>query len=300
MNAIIFPGQGAQYVGMGKDLFDNNSCARDLFSRIDKSVGFELSKKCFQGTVDELKDTSIQQIAVLAVDLLAYEVFKNKNTPIDYFSGLSLGEYASLTPAGVLSLENVFILVKERALAMQEAAIASPSSMFAVIGLDSNLLKQNENLGYYVANINSPSQTVVSFACDNRDKVKDGLIALGAKRVIELEVSGGFHSPFMEKAKLRLAKIMDNMEFSDATIPIVSNFTASAHTDKNEIKNNLLSQLTSTVLWHDCIGFLKSKGVDTFYEVGPSKVLKGILRKIDSGLTVINIEKTQDLDVLAV
>lgn len=299
MNAVIFPGQGAQYTGMGKDLFDNFKEARDLFSRIDKAVGFELSKKCFQGSFDELKDTSIQQIAILAVNLVAYEAFKTKNISIDYFSGLSLGEYACLNPTGVLSLENVFILVKERALAMQEAAALSPSSMYAVIGLDASLIKQKEDLGYYLANINSPSQIVVSFAKEARDKVKDNLLSLGAKRVIELEVSGGFHSPFMEKAKTRLAKVMDSMEFSNASAPIVSNFTACAHTDKDQIKSNLINQLTSTVLWNNCVGFLKSAGVNTFFESGPSKVLKGILRKIDSELCVVNIEKSQDINNLA-
>ncbi len=295
MQAVIFPGQGAQYAGMGRSLYENFLEARDIFSSLDKILGFSLSRKCFQGQESELKETSIQQLAILSVSLAAFEVFKGKELKIDYLSGLSLGEYSCLYAAEVLSLEDLVILVRERAKAMQEAAIANPSTMFAVIGLSRQALEdiaKKEN--FYIANINSPQQIVVSLDKNKRDDIFAALEAAGA-RVIELEVSGGFHSPFMNRAKEYLASVIEGMKFHDAKIPIVSNFTASGHTKAEEIKKNLLEQLISPVLWKDCISFMIKAGVNLFFEVGPSKVLRGLVRKIDRQVEVINIEKKGDI-----
>jgi len=297
MKAVIFPGQGAQYVGMGKSLHSNFPEVQGIFCKIDNILGFELSKKCFFGPREELKDTFIQQVAILAVSLASFEVFKGENIKIDYFSGLSLGEYSCLYPAGVLTLEDLVILVRERALAIQRASESHLSCMFAVIGLEEETLKTKQNLGFYIANINSPKQIVISLSQNNKAKVKDALIALGAK-VVELEVSGGFHSPFMEDAKNRLENVINNINFNDAQIPVVSNFTARSHIYKEDIKSNLINQLTHKVLWKQCVEFMTSQGVDTFFEVGPNHVLKGILRKINARLKVINIEKKEDLDAL--
>ncbi len=296
MNAVIFPGQGAQYAGMGRSLYDNFTKAKEIFSSIDNILGFGLSEKCFNGPSEGLKDTAIQQLAILATSLAAFEVFKAKNIKIDYLSGLSLGEYSCLYAAGVLSLENLIILVKERAQAMQHAALHNPSSMFAVMGLDRvNLENEAKKAGFHIANINSSKQVVISLAKENKVRVR-GALENQAARVIELAVSGGFHSPFMNEAKERLKQVVDKMEFSDAKIPIVSNFTAKPHTDKEEIKNNLLEQLVFPVLWKDCIEFMVTKGVDSFFEVGPSKVLRGLMRKINPQISVVNIEKKEDLD----
>ena len=296
MHSIIFPGQGAQYVGMGKSLYDNFDQARDIFLTADKILGFELSKKCFESAEDELKDTSLQQLAILAVSLAAYQAFKEKNIKVNYLSGLSLGEYSCLHAAGSLSLEDLFVLVRERAKSMQEAARNNPSTMFAVMGAQKDALEElAKDKSFYIANINSPKQIVISLAKDNRQAVKQVLESKGLK-VIELAVSGGFHSPFMESAKSHLGSVMEKMNFSNAKIPIVSNFTANAHTDKEQIKHNLLEQLTSPVLWKGCIEFMMGKGVDSFFEIGPSKVLKGLMRKINPQVKVVNIERKEDLE----
>ena len=300
MKAVIFPGQGSQYVGMGKSLNEYSSCAKSIFSSIDSILGFSLSEKCFQGQESELKETSTQQLAILAVSLAAFEVFKEKEIKIDYLSGLSLGEYSCLYAAEVINLSDLVNLVDQRAKAMNKAALANPSTMFAVIGLDREKLKdiaKKEN--FYIANINSPGQIIVSLAKDRRDDIFTILEATGA-RVIELAVSGGFHSPFMNLAKEHLATVVEEMNFSDASIPIVSNFTAKAHTKAEEIKSNLLEQLTSSVLWNDCVNYMMRAGVDSFFEVGPSKVLRGLIRKIDRQAKVINIGEKQDLESLSV
>jgi len=298
MKAIIFPGQGAQYIGMGKNLYDNYPKAREIFDSIDKVLGFELSKKCFEGSDEELKDTAIQQLAILATSVAAFCVFKDNEIKIDYLSGLSLGEYSCLYAASVLCLEDLVILVKERAQAMQNAAKANPSTMFAVIGANRQVLEERSAAeGFYLANINSPQQIVISLSKDKKERVKKSLESLGL-RVVELSVSGGFHSPFMEPAKEHLGEMIKKMDFFDAKIPIVSNFTAKAHTAPEEIRNNLLDQLTSPVLWNDCVDFMVKKGVGLFFEVGPSKVLRGLMRKINPEIRVVNIEKKDDLDKL--
>jgi len=298
MKAIIFPGQGAQFVGMGKSLYDNFTLAKDVFLAIDDILGFNLSQTCFGGQESELKDTATQQLAILAVSLAAYEVFKSKNIKVDYLSGLSLGEYSCLYAAGTLSLENLVVLVKERARGMQAAANANPSTMFAVIGAQRNFLEEKSREGdFYIANINSPKQIVISLAKDKKQVVRD-LLEAAELRVIELVVSGGFHSPFMQEAKSNLAKVIDSITFLDAKIPIVSNFTAKAHIKNGEVKSNLLEQLVFPVLWSDCVEFMKSQGVDLFFEIGPSKVLRGLMRKIDPQLRVSNIGESQDLDSL--
>ncbi len=298
MNAVIFPGQGAQYTGMGKEIYDNYPEAKDLFCRIDSIVGFNLSDKCFFASSEELKDTSIQQLAILSTSLASYEVFKKRGPRIKYFSGLSLGEYSCLYAGGVLSLEGVVKLVKLRAYVMQKAAENNPSCMMAVIGLDEETLRTKQDLGFYVANINSPQQIAISLGRDNKDKVKQGLIALGAKAV-ELEVSGGFHSVFMEPARQEFENTVNSLEFCDAHTPIVSNPTGLAHTKSDEIRSNLVNQLTHTVLWKQCVEFMAGNGVDVFFEVGPSRVLKGLIRKINSQLKVINIENKHNVDELS-
>ncbi|MCK4912494.1 MAG: ACP S-malonyltransferase [Candidatus Omnitrophica bacterium] len=298
MKAVIFPGQGAQYVGMGKSLSEYFPCAKNMFSSIDSILGFSLSDKCFQGQESELKETSIQQLAILAVSLAAFEVFKEKELKIDYLSGLSLGEYSCLYAAEVINLNDLVNLVNQRAKAMNKAALDNPSTMFAVMGIEREALKgiaEKEN--FYIANINSPGQTVVSLAKERRDNIFTSLESDGA-RVIELPVSGGFHSPFMNSAKEHLATVVEAMNFSDAKIPIVSNFTAKGHTKAEEVKNNLLEQLTSTVLWNDSIDYMTSTGVDLFFEVGPSKVLRGLMRKINREAKVVNIGEKQDLSEL--
>jgi len=295
MKAIIFPGQGAQYPGMGKDLYDAFPKARETFDSIDGILGFKISQTCFEASSEVLKKTETQQLAILATSLVSYEVFKEKNIAVDFLSGLSLGEYTCLYPAGVLDMQTLVRVVKERARAMEEASRSEPSSMYAVIGLTGQVLSlKAKELSFFVANINSPVQTAISFKKENAQRIKEALESLGA-RVIPLEVGGGFHSPFMDSARKHLKKVLDSVAFNDARIPIVSNVNAGCFQDKDQIKQNLLDQLTSTVLWNDCVGALAQRGVDTFFEIGPSKVLRGLMRKINPELKVINIEKKENL-----
>lgn len=296
MNAIIFPGQGSQYQGMGKSLYDDFASTREIFASIDEYAGFSVSGMCFEGKPEDLKKTYFQQMTILAVSLVCFELFRVKNVKIDFLSGLSLGEYTCLYPAQVLSLKDLVCLVKERAIAMEDASKVNPSCMFAVIGLEQKALQDlSKNENFFITNINSGQQIAVSLAKENKEKIKAVLEGKGA-RVVELDVGGGFHSQFMQPAKKHLGKVLMPMQFNDAKIPIVSNFTAKPATKNEEIKKNLLEQLTSTVLWKDCVEFMSNNRVDTFFEVGPSKVLRGLIRKINPGLKVINIEKKEDLD----
>ncbi|MCF7873879.1 MAG: ACP S-malonyltransferase [Candidatus Omnitrophica bacterium] len=296
--AIIFPGQGAQYPQMGLSLYKNFPEAKKVFDLVDQVSEIKVSQAIFNEDSSKLKDTSIQQLAILAVSLAAYKQAKSSLDNIEFVSGLSLGEYSCLYAGGVLSLEDVIILVKTRAQAMQRAATKNPSSMLAIIGTEpKDLEPESRSLKFYIANINAPSQVVISVSNQDKENIKSNLEKKGL-RVIELSVSGGFHSPFMESARDELREVVNQLQFSDAKIPIVSNVTATEHIKSEQIKENLIKQLVNPVLWMDSVKYLSEKNVNCFYEVGPGKILKGILRKIDRDLKVVNIEKKEDLDKL--
>jgi [acyl-carrier-protein] S-malonyltransferase len=295
MKAIIFPGQGAEYPGMGKDLYDNFPQARGMFSHIDDLLGLKISQICFEGTKEELRGMYIQQLAVLATSLVAYELFKEKNIDIDFLSGLSFGEHICLYPAGVLDLKDLVYLIKGRAEATERASKLCLASMLAVIGLEREYLEEkSKKEDFYLANINSPRQMVVSLKKEDKEKVTGALKDSGAK-VIELQISGGFHSPFMEEAKQQFKEVADKVEFKHARIPILSNVTARAHTKGEEIKKNLIEQLTTSAFWQDCVEFMIKNGVDVFFEIGPSQISRHLIKKVNPKVKVINIEKKEDL-----
>ena len=295
--AVIFPGQGSQFTGMGKDFFDNFPEAKILFDKADDILGHKISEVCFLGPEERLKDTLFQQLAVFVVSAVSFDLFSRKKAiPVSFFAGLSLGEYTCLYASGVLSFDNTLLLVKQRADFMAKAALSNPSCMLAVLGLVEQDLAERNNELFYIANLNCPGQVVVSLRKEKKKEVTAYLESKGAKKIIELQVSGGFHSPFMKEAENKLKDAVFSMDFEDAKVPVVSNADARAYTEREKIRHNLIKQLTSPVLWWKSIELLKKEGVDLFYEVGPSKVLKGILRKIDSSLQVLNCGTMSDYE----
>jgi len=296
--AIVFPGQGSQYVGMGYDFFEKFPQARRIFHEADEILGFSISSFCFSGPEEKLKETEIQQLAIVVTSIAIFEVFKEKFKDIknfSYFSGLSLGEYTALYASGVLDFKDTLILVKERAKAMQKASRINPSSMLAIIGVKEEELKKEKNSDFHISNLNSPQQVVISVSKDKKEEVKKRMQEKGRK-VVELKVSGGFHSPFMEPAKKDLEKVIEKLTFKQAYPPIVSNFLAKPVKDTSLIKESLLNQLTHPVLWQKCIEFMIEEGVKVFFEVGPSRVLRGLIKKINSQVKIVNIEKVKDLE----
>ena len=287
MKAYIFPGQGAQFTGMGLDLYEKSPLAQDLFEKANKILGFSITDIMFEGTADELKQTKVTQPAIFLHSVILAKVLQDSFQP-DMVAGHSLGEISALVAAKVLSFEDGLNLVYQRALAMQKACEIRPSTMAAVLGLDDQVVEQicQEIEGVVVpANYNCPGQLVISGEIAAVENACDVMKEKGARRALVLPVGGAFHSPLMEPAREELSAAIEATTFSDPTCPVYQNVPAKAVQTATEIKSNLIKQLTAPVKWTQSIQTMISDGGTDFIEVGPGKVLQGLMRKIDRNVS---------------
>jgi [acyl-carrier-protein] S-malonyltransferase len=283
MKAYIFPGQGAQFTGMGLDLYEKSALAQEYFEKANDILGFSITDIMFEGTAEQLKETKVTQPAIFLHSVILAKVLGDDFKP-EMVAGHSLGELSALVANGVLSFEDGLRLVSKRALAMQKACEIAPSTMAAVLGLEDIIVEETcaKIDGVVVAaNYNCPGQLVISGAISAVEEACKVLTEKGAKRAILLPVGGAFHSPMMEPAREELAAAIEATEFSEPTCPVYQNVTASAVTNPDEIKKNLMSQLTAPVRWTQSIQAMIADGGTEFIEVGPGKVLQGLMRKID-------------------
>jgi [acyl-carrier-protein] S-malonyltransferase len=284
MNAYIFPGQGAQFVGMGLDLYENHALAQELFEKANDILGFSIADIMFEGTSEDLKQTKVTQPAIFLHSVILSKVLGDDFKP-DMVAGHSLGEFSALVANGTLNFEDGLKLVSQRALAMQKACELQPSTMAAVLGLEDGVVEKicNETEGIVVAaNYNCPGQLVISGEVEAVNAACEKMKEAGARRALLLPVGGAFHSPLMEPAREELAAAIEATNFSEPSCPIYQNVTATAVTKADEIKTNLISQLTAPVKWTQSVQQMVKDGGKSFVEVGPGKVLQGLVRKIHS------------------
>jgi [acyl-carrier-protein] S-malonyltransferase len=283
MKAYVFPGQGAQFSGMGKDLYEKSELARELFNKADEIMGFPISKIMFEGSDEELKQTKVTQPAIFLHSTILAACLGDEFKP-DMVAGHSLGEFSSLVANGTLSFEDGLRLVSKRALAMQKACEMEPSTMAAILGLEDSVIEEICGTidGVVVpANYNCPGQLVISGSFPAVEKACEKLTEAGAKRAMILPVGGAFHSPLMEPAREELAAAIEATQFSSPTCPVYQNVTASAISDPAEIKRNLVAQLTAPVRWTQTMNQMITDGASEVVEVGPGKVLQGLFKKVD-------------------
>lgn len=290
MKAYIFPGQGSQFEGMGKDLYEKDTMLKHLFEQANDVLGFQITEVMFKGSLDELKETRVTQPAIFIHSVAMARALGDDFQP-EMVAGHSLGEFSALVAAGVLNFREGLQLVQIRAEAMQRACEANPSTMAAILGLADDVV---ENVCADIddvvvpANYNSPGQLVISGSIEGVNKACAALEKAGARRAIVLKVGGAFHSPLMEPARTELAAAIDKATFKNPSCPIYQNVDAKPHTDRKEIKENLVKQLTSPVRWTQTIQNMIKDGATEFTEVGPGQVLRGLVLKIDRSIPVIN------------
>lgn len=301
MVGYLFAGQSSQYIGMGKDLYEAFPESKAVFEKADKVLKFGLSGLIFNGPQEELRKTNNAQPAILTVSIAAFEAFRSLiksegQKATTYAAGLSLGEYSALVAAGAINFEDVVYLVRRRGELMEEQALIRPGKMLSVIGLDLVAIKDIcTATNTQIANINCPGQTVISGGAKEIEQAQGLAKERGAKMALFLEVSGAFHSSFMKEAATKFAREIDKIKISNPKIPIVSNVNAKPVTQATEIKDNLIKQIFSSVLWEDSIRFMLAQGITQFYEFGPGRVLKGLMRRIDAGAGVVSIENKEDI-----
>jgi [acyl-carrier-protein] S-malonyltransferase len=282
MKAYVFPGQGAQFIGMGKDLYDKSILAKEMFEKANTISGFRITDLMFAGTDEDLKQTKVTQPAIFLHSTILAATLENSFEP-DMVAGHSLGEFSALVANKTLSFEDGLILVSKRAGAMQKACEKNPSTMAAIMGLDDNIVEEVcASISEVVvpANYNSPGQIVISGSNEGIDKAIEALKGKGAKRALKLAVGGAFHSPLMEPARMELEEAIRNTTFHKPICPVYQNVNAKPSVDPEVIKANLVSQLTSPVLWTQSVINMIADGATSFIEVGPGCVLQGLIRKI--------------------
>ena len=297
--AFIFPGQGSQYVGMASDLFENSVEAKEMIKTADDALGINLSYILFNGPEEQLKQSEFTQPAIFLHRVVLASIIRTLNA--DAVTGHSVGEYSALVAAGAVQFYEAVKLVRERGIAMTQAGIKQPGTMAAVVGLNENSVvdccKEASSAGIVqCANFNSPGQIVISGDVNGVRKAMELCKSKGAKLVKELQVSGAFHSSLMNSAKERLKTALDGAHFYDARIPVYANVTAKPMSNKDEIKNLLYEQLTAPVLWVEIINNMIEDGIEEFYEIGPGKVLQGLVKRINPDVKIFGIDKFTDVE----
>ncbi len=298
--AFVFPGQGAQFVGMGKDFYDKFDLAKKMFDEADDALGYSIKKICFEGSEDDLKLTANTQPAILIVSVIAAELLNAEGVQAEIAGGHSLGEYSALVAAGSLKFADAVKLVHKRGQFMQEAVPVGQGSMAAIIGLDDATIvdacvKASDFGAVQAVNFNCPGQTVIAGTVAGVDKAVELLQAAGAKKAVVLPVSAPFHSTLMKPAAEKLSAELDKVEIKNAAFPIAANFTGELETDADKIKANLVSQADHPVKWIDCVQAMQNFGADVFVECGPGKTLCGFNRRIDKQIKSLNVENLETL-----
>lgn len=295
--AFMFPGQGAQYIGMGKEFYDVFPMCREIFEKAGKAAGLDVVSLCFEEN-EQIHITEYTQIAMVTVEVAILKALKEKGIKADVAAGLSLGEYGALVASGALAMEDAFALVRKRGIYMQEA-VPEGGAMTAVLGLDTDTIEKicEDTEGIVsVANYNCPGQTVITGEAAAVLAAAEKCGQAGAKRCIPLKVSGPFHSPMLAGAGEKLGKELEHVEIHPINIPYIANVTADYVTDAKDVKPLLKKQVSSSVKWQQTIERMIADGVDTFIEIGPGKTLSGFMRKINREVKVYNVEKPADLE----
>ena len=295
--AFIFPGQGAQKAGMGKDFYENSKTAAEVIDRASELLGLDMKALCFEEN-DLLDQTEYTQAALVTVCMAMEKVLRERGLAPDVTAGLSLGEYCAIASAGGMSTENAITTVRKRGILMQNAVPGGQGAMAAVLGLDAGKIEEvlADRRGVMIANYNCPGQIVITGWKEDVEQAADALKEAGAKRVLPLNVSGPFHSSLLEQAGEELEKELEQVEFSDLQIPYVTNVTAEYVTDITKTKELLARQVASSVRWQQSMELLIADGVDTFVEIGPGRTLAGFLRKINREVKVYNVGTWEDVD----
>ncbi len=291
MKAFVFPGQGAQYVGMGKDLYEASSEAKDLFHKANKILGFKITDIMFDGTDEELRQTKVTQPAIFLHSVILARLLGDAFKP-DMIAGHSLGEFSALVAGGAMSFEDGLKLVSKRAMAMQKACELQPSTMAAIVGMEDRdvekIISKIKDEVVVAANYNCPGQLVISGSIKGIDIAIEELTAAGARRAMKLNVGGAFHSPLMDSAKKELAEAIAKTKFNTPVCPIYQNVTAQSVKDPDIIKENLIAQLTSPVRWTQIMNNMIAGGMISYVEVGPGKVLQGLLKKVNRKIPALS------------